>query len=313
MRRRPGAQIRVCPGTYPEQVRIPKNNLTLYSVKPWQAVIQAPAVMTYPNSIVTVSGATGVTIRQFTITGPFTFGGCAEAVDRHTGVRIIDGSATIYGNHITKIRDVNPLLFGCQDGIGVLVGRQFESQVGKATLLFNLIDQYQKGGVVVDNTGSFAWITHNAVIGEGTSDLIAQNGVQVGRGAGADIDHNVIANNQYANPLIDDAASGVLLFDTTNTSAGYNDVGKNGYGVVLDSGTLGAKLDHNNVHDNIDDGIAAFEGSANNVISYNNAHDNTPYDCYDETTGPGTAGTANTWFKDIGQTQNRPGLCKRGH
>ena len=42
----PGAHIMVCPGTYVEQVTIPagKDNLTLQSQKPLQAIIQAPAV-----------------------------------------------------------------------------------------------------------------------------------------------------------------------------------------------------------------------------------------------------------------------------
>jgi len=40
--------------------------------------------------------------------------------------------------------------------------------------------------------------------------------------------------------------------------------------------------------------------------------DNDP-DCYDDTTGTGTAGTANTWFRNNGETENRPGLCKKGH
>jgi len=34
--------------------------------------------------------------------------------------------------------------------------------------------------------------------------------------------------------------------------------------------------------------------------------------CYDDTTGTGTAGTANTWFRNNGETENRPGLCKKG-
>jgi hypothetical protein len=36
-----------------------------------------------------------------------------------------------------------------------------------------------------------------------------------------------------------------------------------------------------------------------------------PVDCFDNTTGSGTAGTANFWIKDMGLTQNRPGLCKK--
>ena len=70
-------------------------------------------------------------------------------------------------------------------------------------------------------------------------------------------------------------------------------------------------MDHNDVHGSLDNGIAAFDGSANNTISFNKATGNVPVDCYDETVGSGTAGTANFWTKNMGNTQNRPGLCKR--
>jgi hypothetical protein len=311
----PGAQIKVCPGTYPEQVRIDKNDLTLFSEVPQQAVIQAPIVMTYPNSIVTVAGATGVTIRQFTISGPYTAvdpGACAGLTDRHTGVRIIDGSATIFGNHITRIRDLNPALFGCQDGIAVLVGRQFEGQVGTATLRNNTIDLYQKGGVVVDNEGSYAWITQNDISGEGLNNLTAQNGVQVGRGASADVDHNDISRNQFARVGSFDTAAGVLLFETAaHVSTDHNDVFQNGVGIDVDENAIGLTIAHNDVHQNINDGIGAFQDSSGNVISYNKSFQNTPFDCYDETAGPYPPGTANNWLHDMGLTQNRPGLCKQ--
>jgi len=139
----PGDQIKVCPGNYTEQVRIegPQHNgLRLFSQVPLQAVIRMPLAELLPRSVVLVRGARDVDIRHFTISGPFAFPACAEALDRHTGVRIVDGSATLFGNHITEIRNANPALFGCQDGIAVLVGRQFEGQVGTATIRNNLID-----------------------------------------------------------------------------------------------------------------------------------------------------------------------------
>src|SRR5436305_944551 len=54
----PGAMIKVCRGTYIEQVSIPagKDNLTLFSEGDLQAVIKAPLVMTSPKAIVRISG-----------------------------------------------------------------------------------------------------------------------------------------------------------------------------------------------------------------------------------------------------------------
>ena len=228
----PGSQIKVCPGTYPEQVRITKNDLTLFSEVPLQAVIQAPLVETYPNSIVTVQDATGVTIRQFTITGPYVAvdpGACAGLTDRHTGVRVIDGSATIYGNHITRVRDANPALSGCQDGIAVLIGRQAEDQVGNALLRNNQIDLYQKGGVVVDNAGSYAWVTQNQITGDGLNNITAQNGVQVGRGAAPTSTTTTSRATSSRVSGRSRPAAGVLLFETdAHVSTDHNDVFQNG-------------------------------------------------------------------------------------
>jgi hypothetical protein len=34
------------------------------------------------------------------------------------------------------------------------------------------------------------------------------------------------------------------------------------------------------------------------------------FDCEDDSAGPGTAGTANYWINNLGDTANRMGLCK---
>ncbi len=313
----PNDAIKVCPGTYDEQVTIGpgKDGLRLFSQVPLQAVIRMPIVEAAgrPRSIVTVRGSRDVSLWQFTITGPFYFPACAGALDRHTGVRIIDASATLFGNHVTEVRNVNPALFGCQDGIGVLVGRQFENQGGTATLRNNTIDRYQKGGIVVDGPDAYASITQNEIDGDlGLTPTIAQNGVQVGRGASAAVDHNVIRNNFFFRVGIDDSAAGVLLFETAApVTVDHNDVAGNGVGIAISEGSTGLVIDHNDATQNHNDGIAAYDGSASNTISYNKATDNVPVDCYDETVGAGTAGTANFWVKDLGQTESRPGLCRR--
>src|SRR6266849_5714756 len=110
----PNDTIKVCPGTYREQVRIVghvHDGLKLESLQPWQAVIQWPTVESFPLALVSFNQADHVTVRDFTITGPFTFQGCSP--DRHEGV-LVDGAfdERILHNHITLIRNSMSALFG---------------------------------------------------------------------------------------------------------------------------------------------------------------------------------------------------------
>jgi hypothetical protein len=74
---------------------------------------------------------------------------------------------------------------------------------------------------------------------------------------------------------------------------------------------LNSTLARNHSHDNVVDGIRIEAGgNANNLITLNTLKHNGEHDCHDDTAGPGTGGTANTWTNNEGDTQNRPGLCK---
>jgi hypothetical protein len=319
----PGDKIKVCPGTYTEQVLIPssRNNVMLYSSQPWQATIKYPTVESDPTvrALVRVNGAKNVTIRDFTITGPgaaLSSPAC-QAINLY-GVRVDNsGSAVIVGNHITEIRENPPLaLGGCQSGVGVLVGRNFEGQTGSALVVHNVIDNYQKGGIVVDGiiagTPSVAEVAFNLITGDGPTPVIAQNGIQVSRNAHGNIHHNRITQNNYTNPLVA-ASAGVLLFEVTPTATGtvvrknasaYNDDGIDFFGSV------GSEASFNWLYQNDLDGIYAFSDTSNNQIKYNLSQQNAEHDCHDDSTGTKTAGTANFWFKNIGATENKPGLCK---
>ena len=313
----PGDQVKVCAGIYMEQVRImgsAHDGLRLFSERPLQATIKMPLGDLTPHSVVYVDGANDVDIRHFTISGPFvTPPQCFNNVpDRHTGVRLAHGSMTLYGNHITEIRHVAFTVRGCQDGFGVQIGRRAEGQFGTATIRNNLIDLYQKGGIIVDGPGTYALVTQNDINGDpGLSGLIAQNGVQVSREARADVDHNEIRDNAFCCNANDDAASGVLLFEpNSDVSVDHNDLVHNGLGIALTQ-TLGVEVSHNVVRDGINSGIEAFASTAQNTIAYNKATRNVP-DCADDSPpGPGTPpSTSNFWIKDFGLTQNKPGLCK---
>jgi len=302
----PGDTIKVCSGIYIEQVTIPtgKDGLTLFSAPDLQAIIMAPPVMTGPMAIVRVNGAHDVTIRHFTITGPG--GGPCNSI--RYGVFVDNsGSALITDNHITEIHDTP--FSGCQNGPGVGVGRTVAPDgptTGSGTVVHNLIDKYQKGGVLVDNSGSSAEVAYNEVVGAGSTVVIAQNGIQVSRGAQGDVHHNKVSQNVYA-PTTNDA-TGILLFSDPVARVHHNDVFLNEVGIAIFfvSASM-AEVSYNNSRNNLNDGIHAYDSTSGNLIAYNKAFENGMKDCVDDTGPP----PANTWVKDLGRMENQDGLCKQ--
>jgi parallel beta-helix repeat protein len=327
----PGDSIKVCPGTYTEQVKVTKDGLKLFSRNPLDAIIKAPPAMSDPKAIVEIAGATGVTVRDFTITGPG--GGPCDSL--RYGVFVgADASdpteAEIRHNHITRITDSPP--GGCQNGNAVQVGRQSLSVVGEADVTGNTIDAYQKSGVVVDGDGSSARVRNNTIDGLGAVNFIAQNGVQVSRDAVADVQHNEITDNQFSPQTF--ASAGVLMFEASpDTEVSHNEILRNDEGVYL-SAQDGGTVSHNESSDNTFDGIGVVDGSTNiaiehnkaerngfdgvyagsdsseNTIALNHLSDNAEHDCHDDSTGPHTPGVANVWFNNKGATENKPGLCE---
>jgi len=75
---------------------------------------------------------------------------------------------------------------------------------------------------------------------------------------------------------------------------------------VLQASTIA----NNTLRDNGRDGIQIEAGNMNNDIEHNKASGNGVFDCYDASVGAGTGGTANVWLYDLGDTENRPELCK---
>ena len=317
----PGDTVKVCPGLYQEQVTIGagKNNVKLQSVKHWQAAIRYPAgILADPKAVVRVTQATGVEIKDFTIEGPWQdTSGCSE--ERHYGIRVDSGgSAKIEANHITQIQDAISALRGCQDGVAIQVGRSSEGTTGRAEIVNNVFDKYQKNGPTIDGAGSFGKIAGNTMDGGGDHNIIAKNGVQISRGASAKVEKNRIFNHYYSGagpPPASDGddsndATGVLVFQVDGgvtvheNTLTFNDIGF----VIFDATSV--LIDHNVANSNVFDGLRADEDAVGNTFDGNQASSNGSHDCHDNSVGTGTAGTANTWKDNKGVTQTPAGICK---
>jgi hypothetical protein len=292
----PNDTVQVCAGTYQETVTVDKPGLKLFSTPRQAAVIKAPPIIpTLTGAIVDVT-ATGVSLQRFTITGP----GGGPCNSLRYGVFVgSGGSAEIRDNRITEIRD-NPF-GGCQNGIGVRIGSQALMSEGHGRVYGNFIDRYQKGGVVVDGADSSAVVQQNRMQGAGPTPLIAQNGIQISRGAEADVLQNIVLDHSFSGPPIA-ASTGILLFQVTGgVDVDQNEATRNDDNLGAYE-TTGALIEHNDFwRSALYDGIYMNTDASGNLIRNNFLRDNTLFDCDD-------AG-ANVWENNDGVTQNRPGLC----
>ena len=297
-------------------------------------------------------------IQQFTIQGPGD-GGC-DSIEY--GVYVDGGrSATIEHNHITHIRDITAMgqLSGCQNGVAVQVGRFVLMTTGSANVRNNRIDDYQKNGVTIDNSGSSAIVENNLVQGFGPSQTIAQNGIQVSRGATAQVKNNTVSGNVYAPMAV--SSTGILLYtdsisppagavDVENNRLNANDTGVYAYqsdststvnnnavvgstfdGITLDTSTgtpvqnnrsqsndqgvgvyttMNATLSNNQAKNNRSNGFYAYFDTSGNTFQNDQARGSGMFDCRDDSSGGGTAGTANFWLNDQGTTSSPAGICR---
>lgn len=246
-----GGAVNIAPGLYEEQLVINKN-LNLVGSGVGSTVLNQPSSLvgdvSGSKNLITVTGNIDTEITALSLTG--------DGSGLGVGIYVRDGAnANIHDNAITTI--------GSGGGsLGILVGRAAHSTFGTAIISNNNISGYGKGGIVVDNSDSSANITGNTVIGGGDDLVVAQNGIQISRGATGMILNNIISGHVCTNTgggctddptvsLTADGASGVLLYASGNSvEVANNTLSGNQFNIW----TVGAE--HINVHDN--DVIGAF-------------------------------------------------------
>jgi hypothetical protein len=114
------------------------------------------------------------------------------------------------------------------------------------TISGNTIFSYQKNGIKVVDAGTSTSILDNTVTGEGPVTYIAQNGIEVGLGAAANVSGNTVSENAYSGTN-DASSGGILVFGgpcyggpyTTGVSITKNTLTNNDVGVFLSNVAAG--------------------------------------------------------------------------
>jgi uncharacterized repeat protein (TIGR01451 family) len=195
-----GDTIMVAPGQYTEQLTISKS-LTLTGAGQGtdptvDTIIKAPDPLTPDASgkqvIVEMNNMAMVTMSGFTVEGPETSGG-NSGIGIDYGIFVI-GGATLDLSATTVTAIHGAVAQGNQFGNAIGVGNSATSQIGHATINNVIVTDYQKTGIRVDGAGTTATITNSTITGDGPITAIAQNGIQISRGAVA----MVTGNNQIS-------------------------------------------------------------------------------------------------------------------
>jgi Right handed beta helix region len=229
-----GSTIRVCPGTYPEQVTITTSNLTLVGVENGTsdaAVVVPPSGGLVPNATdlfgnpvaaqIFVQGATAVTIARLTVDASGNgLSGCATNLD---GIYLQNSSGTVTDSAVRN-QILAPADLGCEVGLAIIV----ESNTGTpaVTISNNSVHNYQKNGITADGlgdgSGPSVTVTGNTVIGIGSNPSIAQNGIQIGFGAAGNVQNNHIADDIYTGSGAQ--GTGVLIYASQNVTVTNNTI-----------------------------------------------------------------------------------------
>jgi hypothetical protein len=249
----PGAVIKVCPGTYPEQVVI-SQSVTLQGivsgnqelaiiVPPSGGVVQNATDLDNPAmpiaAQILVQGAGPVSITNLTVDGAGN--GVASCGLDIQGILFQNASGTV--NHVAVRNQVPGAGFGgCQIGESIFV-QTAAGLVSSVTIQNSSVHNYNKNGITGNDAGTTLTVMGNYVQGAGVvaSGGAAQNGIQLGFGATGRIANNSVTDNIYGDTTVA-ASADILLYDTAENSGisvTNNVVSNSQFPIVLYADTAG--------------------------------------------------------------------------
>jgi len=196
----PGSQIRICKGTYVEQVAISKP----LDLEADSGAVLMPAAMQANSASLSsgraiaaallVANATNVTVRGLTLDGANS--GITQCAPDLMGIYFQNASGEVDRVAVRNFK-LAASLNGCQSGSGIFV-QSGNGGVSQVEIHRSTIHDFQKNGITANEIGTSASIDENVVTGLGPTTGAAQNGIQMGFGAGGSIQNNTVTNNVWA-------------------------------------------------------------------------------------------------------------------
>ncbi len=336
-----GDTIFVCPGSYPENVSITKDVTLLGpqfqtpadATNRTDTTAEATIAPTSGNAI-TYSGAgttgtvSGLTIAGsgegiFAITNGSGYTWTNNVITgESTGIHFAAASTTITGNRFSG-DDVPDNGTG---GIFLSNGASNDLTITNNAFAGNATDINTTGSGVAGD------LSDGLVVSDNTSDG-SGNFIALFLSDAAKISNNTVTDSTESAFFVGGGNTGVTITGNTisgGAATGINVVSQFFVGSpnqvsMIASNTITGRTDGIRIQPNTEQSASStiadnvVRNSSNNgiwlqsgtgiTVSGNRSLDSGSNDCVDQTSGAGTAGTANTWTGDIGRTSDPAGLC----
>jgi parallel beta-helix repeat protein len=264
--------VKVCPGTYPEQVTITRN-VTVVGVLSGNAdaaVVTSPTTGVVINTAdlyeppglpvaaqILVQNAKAVNISNITVDGSANqLNGCGTDI---RGIYYQNASGTV-SDVVTRNQVLAAGLTGCQAGQGIFVQSSYAGAAGYAAAAANVtiknssVHNFQKNGVTIDGPKAIGAVTYNNITGQGPTTGAGENGVQISDGATGSVTDNAIVDTIWAPDTSSDtgdAASGILIYSSEHVLVENNIVSTTQFGIVTISDPVYGLGDHTTIASNV--------------------------------------------------------------
>ena len=191
-------------------------------------------------------------------------------------------------------------------------------QANTNTLESNLVEDAVTDGIEVGNSGGNK-IENNTVTGNGTGGQ--GQGILLSTVSSTTVSGNTVSNNRTDgieavagssgvsisnNTVSNNGGDGIALSATSGSQLASNTISGNGNGIRLLSSNNN-QIHGNSVQNSRNDGIWLDSLSAGNQVTTNVASGSGGFDAEDDSSGSGTAGTANSWIGNTFGTDNKGG------
>jgi parallel beta-helix repeat protein len=227
-----------------------------------------------------------------------------------------NGGILVYGPGSTgqisqnKVQGTTPNNKGFSNGIWIFDGAlgtinrntSTGNQCSAPTCGPEWFGQIQSFGIVLTGANPGTTVSNNIVYGN-DGGIDADNGGDIDHNNASDnLDFGLVLDVGYAGNAHDNTANGM------NASCPAGSTSCDGILVLSSGATVGNNTVRNNGHNGIEVGAGGVP-AVGNTLKDNTLTGNASFDANDHTSGSGTAGTGNTWYKNHCTTSSPSGLC----